>query len=250
MFRTDVATASATLPTPLAAGTEGFFTNGNPGTGTPATVVDADWANMVQEELYAIVLAAGLTPSKTVRTQVRDGIAALYLAKAGGTLTGAVGVIAGSAAAPGIFFSGDTNTGIFSPGADNISMTTAGVERRRTDSTGNVSSFIVGQTGLYPEFGCRAWVNFNGNSGGAVRGSGNVAITRTATGTYSGTFTTPMPDANWAMTGFAASISNSLRVPTGSTAFTKSASAFSGLVTRDGAANAADSEYFELSFFR
>ena len=77
MFRTDVATASATLPTPAAAGTPGYFTNGNPGTGTPATVLDADWANMLQEELIAVVVAAGLTPSKTTRTQVRDAILAL-----------------------------------------------------------------------------------------------------------------------------------------------------------------------------
>jgi len=41
-------------------------------------VLDADWANMLQEELIAVVVAAGLTPSKTNRAQVRDALAVLY----------------------------------------------------------------------------------------------------------------------------------------------------------------------------
>jgi hypothetical protein len=197
MFRTDVATASATLPTPSAAGTEGFFTNGNPGTGTPATVVDADFLNMVQEELRAIVVAGGLTPSKTTLTQVRDALALLYLAKAGGTLTGALGLTAGSASAPGAFFSGDTNTGIFSPAADQISKTTNGVERQRVNGTGEFSRVIPGGSVLYPDFACRAWGNFQGN--GTKTGGGNSTVTRTGVGVYAIGFTTAMPDTAYAI---------------------------------------------------
>jgi hypothetical protein len=47
----------------------------------------------------------------------------------GDTMTGALGIIAGTAAAPGVFFSGDTNTGIYSPGADQVAISTNGVER-------------------------------------------------------------------------------------------------------------------------
>jgi hypothetical protein len=203
MYRIDVATASATIPTPLAAGIEGYFTNGNPGVGTPATVVDADWANMVQEELYAIVLAAGLTPSKAVRTQVRDGIAALYLAKAGGLLTGALGVIAGTAALPGLYFSGDTNTGIFSPGADQIGQSTAGVERIRIAADGSVSRVIPGGSTLYPDFVSRAWGSFNGTNG-TRNADGNIStVTRVSAGVYTVTFATAMPDVNYALSGTA-----------------------------------------------
>lgn len=76
MFRIDDPTAATSLPTPEAAGTEGYFTEGNPTAGTPATNVRGSWLNMIQEELRAVVVAGGLTPSKTTYTQVRDAIKA------------------------------------------------------------------------------------------------------------------------------------------------------------------------------
>jgi hypothetical protein len=69
MRRIDDPSASLALPVPEVAGTEGFFTEGNPGV-TPATLVRASWLNMIQEELRAIVVAAGLAPSKTNYNQV------------------------------------------------------------------------------------------------------------------------------------------------------------------------------------
>jgi hypothetical protein len=74
MFQVDVATAISSLPTPAAASTPGFFTNGNPVAGIPATVLEADFTNMLMMELVNVVLAGGLTPSKTTYTQVRDAI--------------------------------------------------------------------------------------------------------------------------------------------------------------------------------
>jgi hypothetical protein len=44
----------------------------------------------------------------------------------------------GSATAPSIKFTGDTNTGIFSPGANQVAVTTGGTERLTIDSSGNV----------------------------------------------------------------------------------------------------------------
>jgi hypothetical protein len=44
----------------------------------------------------------------------------------------------GSASAPSITFTGDTNTGIFSPGADSIAFTEGGAEIARFDSSGNL----------------------------------------------------------------------------------------------------------------
>jgi len=44
----------------------------------------------------------------------------------------------GSASAPSLTFSGDTNTGIFSPAADTIAFSEGGVESMRIDASGNV----------------------------------------------------------------------------------------------------------------
>jgi hypothetical protein len=44
----------------------------------------------------------------------------------------------GSASTPSITFTGDTNTGIFSPAADTIAFTEGGAESMRIDSSGNV----------------------------------------------------------------------------------------------------------------
>jgi hypothetical protein len=54
-------------------------------------------------------------------------------------------------------------------------------------------------SGSAPVFAARAWVNFDGNSGGAgVRSSGNVSsVTGFGTGNYTVNFTTAMPDANY-----------------------------------------------------
>ena len=54
--------------------------------------------------------------------------------------------------------------------------------------------------GSLPTFQCRAWVNFNGTGTPAIRASGNVtSITKNGTGDYTVNFTTPMPDANYAV---------------------------------------------------
>jgi hypothetical protein len=51
------------------------------------------------------------------------------LSQAGGTLTGALLADFGTAAAPGIAFDGDTNTGIFRSGTDRLGIATNGIER-------------------------------------------------------------------------------------------------------------------------
>jgi hypothetical protein len=52
--------------------------------------------------------------------------------------TGVTTVQAGTASAPAITTSGDTNTGIFFPAADTIAFTEGGVEASRFDSSGNL----------------------------------------------------------------------------------------------------------------
>ena len=56
----------------------------------------------------------------------------------GDVMTGALGIIAGSVGSPGLYFSGDTNTGIYSPGADQVAISTNGTGRLFVDASGNV----------------------------------------------------------------------------------------------------------------
>jgi hypothetical protein len=50
----------------------------------------------------------------------------------------------GSAAAPTYTFTGDTNTGIYSPGADQVAVSTGGTQRLLIDSSGNISLGSLG----------------------------------------------------------------------------------------------------------
>lgn len=55
------------------------------------------------------------------------------------TATDTVVVAAGSAAAPSISPTGDSNTGLFAPAADTLAFSTGGTERLRLDSSGNAT---------------------------------------------------------------------------------------------------------------
>lgn len=71
MQRIDGADVSGVLPAPAATVAPGYFTEGNPGAGVPATVVTADWLNAIQEELIGlIVTVGGLAPDKASTTQL------------------------------------------------------------------------------------------------------------------------------------------------------------------------------------
>lgn len=76
MFRVDDPSAVSIMPTPEAAGSEAYFTEGSPGV-TPATLVRASFLNMVQEELRSVVVAGGITPAKGVNNQLLAAINAL-----------------------------------------------------------------------------------------------------------------------------------------------------------------------------
>lgn len=69
-----------------------------------------------------------------------------------------------------------------------------------TVDSGNLQ-FNSGYGSVATAYGCRAWVNFNGNGTPAIRASGNVtSITDNGTGDYTVNFTNAMPDANYSFT--------------------------------------------------
>jgi hypothetical protein len=72
-------------------------------------------------------------------TAALTGAASANVLKAGDTMTGVLSVTAGTAALPGIAVSGDLNTGIYSPGADQIGIATGGTSRIVVDASGNVN---------------------------------------------------------------------------------------------------------------
>jgi hypothetical protein len=96
------------------------------------------------------------------------------------TFAGAVNVASsafanGSAAAPSITFTGDTNTGIFSPGADSIAFTEGGAEIARFDSSGNLGIGTTNpSTKLYVEGTVQARVGATGIQVYGTGGSGEI----------------------------------------------------------------------------
>jgi hypothetical protein len=142
MFRIDDATAASSLPAPEAAGTEGYFTEGNPTAGTPATNVRGSWMNMIQEELRAVVVAGGLTPSKTTYTQVRDAVLALF-AKINGDATKAFSVAAATAAAQAVNL-GQLPAVLLANGYVTIPVLVAGVKRNLIIQWGNTGASSSG----------------------------------------------------------------------------------------------------------
>jgi len=74
-------------------------------------------------------------------TSWQDGVTATgdLVSKTGDTMTGALGITSGSAGSPSLFISGDPNTGIYSPGADQVAISTNGTQRLSIGSTGSVN---------------------------------------------------------------------------------------------------------------
>ena len=83
----------ANADAPPASGTPAYFTDGNPGTGTPATVLPGYWLNGIAEEIVTgLIAGAGITADRSTLTQVmqavkRVGAGALSTISASATLT-------------------------------------------------------------------------------------------------------------------------------------------------------------------
>jgi len=126
------------------------------------------------------------------------------------TITGVVTVSAGSAAAPAIVPTGDTNTGRFHPAADTIAWATNGTERMRVASDGAVSIagefkpthytesvVAIGNSGTTRTLAltsgtvqtCTLTGNCTFTMPTATAGKSFVMLLRTGTGSFTATFT-------------------------------------------------------------
>ncbi len=110
------------------------------------------------------------------------------------TGTGADHRINADSSAGNLGFEVDYNSDTTNPA---VVFTIKGSEKLRIDSSGNLK-FNSGYGSAATAYGCRAWVNFNGEGTVSIRDSGNVtSITDNGTGIYRVNFTTSMPDANY-----------------------------------------------------
>ena len=88
----------------------------------------------------AVSLKRGTAADSDSVIEVLNGSGAVKASIDGlGSINGeVVKVNIGSAAAPSLTFTGDTNTGVFGTGSDVVAIATNGIERMRVSSTGNV----------------------------------------------------------------------------------------------------------------
>jgi hypothetical protein len=102
----------------------------------------------------------------------------------------------------GLFGSGSAyGLSMGTTGATRFAFATNGTIRMRINPDGGILSQPTGGGTLIEQFGCRAWVNFNGSS---IRASGNVSsVSINGTGDYTINYSTAMPDANYAVLGTA-----------------------------------------------
>ena len=112
--------------------------------------------NLVSSDASATVLRAGsatLTHLSATSASITNlaltsltisSLSITNVSVASVTVSSVATFAAGSAAAPSITTTGDTNTGIFFPAADTIAFTEGGTESMRVDSSGRL---LVGQTG-------------------------------------------------------------------------------------------------------
>ena len=120
----------------------GVNTAGNQDTtGNAATVTtNADLTGDVTSVGNATSIASGVIVDADVNASA--AIAGTKIAPNFGsqtiTTTGIISPALGTAAAPSIAFAGDSNTGIYSPGADQVAVSTGGTEALRTTSAGLV----------------------------------------------------------------------------------------------------------------
>jgi len=122
--------------------------------------------------------------------------------------------------------------------------------------TGNVAAARItdalNASGSAPIYACRAWVNFDGDtgSGNTILGSGNVSsVSRTATGEYTVNFSTAMPDVNYA-TNISTRWTGSGSTVTGSVRGTGFSTNSVDIVTWNSSFSATNSPQVNISIFR
>lgn len=125
--------ASATPPAAPSTPSVGYPTKGNPSTGTPASKGGVFWHYQIGEELRAILVAAGVTPSAADLSQLLQALNILYAPTSMVRLNGGNGY-------------GSTNTKIR---RFLTVVTNQGSDITYTDSATLGASFTINKAGVY-----------------------------------------------------------------------------------------------------
>jgi len=112
------------------------------GTLNPNQVVVTDGANQLASAITTTELNYLSGVTSAIQTQLNA-----KLDKAGGTMTGTLQLPSGSVAVPSLTFTGSTNTGL-STATNDLSISTAGVERIKVAGTGVVTITNLNSTGV------------------------------------------------------------------------------------------------------
>lgn len=123
MYQIDNSTAVTSRPASTSAGTVGWFTDGNPGAGDPATILPAEWLNTIMAELLSVLTAASVTPDKTASGQLLDSINILISARQ--TPSGMISYWSGSTVPTGWLELNGMTIGNGSSGASALASATA-----------------------------------------------------------------------------------------------------------------------------
>jgi hypothetical protein len=159
---TSTMTASATIPTSDLTGTLGVANGGTGATtltgivkGTGTSALTAGTVSLTSEVTGTLPVAnggTGVTASTGTTAVVLSNSPTLVTPTLGAASATSITAALGSVGAPSYTFTGDTNTGIYSPAADTLAFVEGGVEALRITSTGGITSAdlvdAVGYKGL------------------------------------------------------------------------------------------------------
>lgn len=130
MHRIDTDGTVSSLPTPGPAGSlVGYFSDGEAISGTPGTVIGANWLNAVQEEIVAVLSEGGLSPDKSTNDQLKDAIIAIIEER---SIDSAI--------------SGVSNKLLRTDGSARTPVVSTSVELDASDNLGSVSSLAIGSS--------------------------------------------------------------------------------------------------------
>jgi len=182
-------TVTGTISGGTVKGTYGSFTSltGVTTSGTNANFQTITGAvGVYTTSISGLAITGNTAGFTTVTGTTVTGTTANFVTLSGTTITGGTinvtttnitsGIFAaGSAAAPSIAFTGDTDTGIYSPGANQVAISTNGTGRLQIDSSGNVG---IGAAPVVT-FAGQTHLTVNHSAGGTSVAGYNLAVNGT-----------------------------------------------------------------------
>ncbi|UCQ39661.1 hypothetical protein DCF38_08915 [Edwardsiella piscicida] len=207
MYFVDNNSAVSVMPQvkPVSSTTPQYFTEG--GNGVPPTYPGADWFNIIQTELLAVLAAAKISPDKANQSQLLAALQGIFQGK-DATLTALAGLDTTANKLPYFIGADRADLTDFSKVGRDIAGAGTIADVIQYLCLGNASTKNVGTTTGTVAAGddlrlARAFVRFSASAGVIkIQKSLNVtSIRRDGAGLYKLFFSTPMPSADYVAVG-------------------------------------------------